>query len=98
MIFSIEVKESANADIINAFLFYENKLPGLGTRFMDAWEDQLQELSHKPEIYQKKYKSFRQVLIKPFPYHIIYEIEAKKIVVYKVSYAGRHPRKRFIKK
>jgi plasmid stabilization system protein ParE len=98
MIYNLEIKESAQNDVIAAVEYYENQQEYLGVRFLDCWEAYLAELQQEPLIYQKKYKKFRQVLIKPFPYHIIYEVEEKTIVVYKVVYGGRHPHKRYTKK
>lgn len=98
MNYKIEIKESAAKDVIDAFVYYEKKQHVLGERFLKCWENQLLSLQKKPLLYQKKYKDFRQVLLKPFPYHVIYEIQSKIIIVYKVSYCGRHPRIRYTKK
>jgi plasmid stabilization system protein ParE len=98
MKYSILVKESARNNITEAFLYYERKQEGLGERFLRAWERHLEFLQQEPNLYQKKYKDFRQVIIRPYPYHIIYELEEQVIVVYKVIYAGRHPRKRYTHK
>jgi plasmid stabilization system protein ParE len=98
MSYEIEVKETADKDLVNAVKHYESKQEGLGERFLNCWEQTLEVLKQAPQSYQKKHKNFRQILIKPFPYHIIYEIEGTSIVVYKVPYGGRHPRKRYKKK
>ncbi len=98
MKFTIEVKETAKNNVIEAFLFYESRQTGLGERFLSSWEDLLELIKDEPHLYQKKYKDFRQVLIKPFPYLIIYEVEEKVVVVYKIIYAGRNPRKIYTKK
>jgi len=98
MKYKIVIKESAAQDIIKAFVYYEKNQLGLGERFLNSWENNLSSIQKEPEIYQKKYKNFRQILLKPFPYHIIYEIENNSVVVYKVSYSGRHPLRRYTKK
>lgn len=98
MNYKLDVKETADKDVVKAVRHYESKQEGLGVRFLNSWEQTLELLKHDPNIYQKKYKNFRQILIKPFPYHIIYEVEQSTIVVYKVPYGGRHPRKRYTKK
>jgi hypothetical protein len=97
MKFSIEVRESATESIAAAFLYYERKQVGLGHRFLICWEKHLEIVGKEPELFQKKYKNFRQALIKPFPYHIVFEIEKMSVIVYKVVYAGRHPGKRYAK-
>lgn len=97
MSFHLEIKESAKEDIIEAFLFYENIQTDLGKKLLDYLEKCLESLQNEPYIYQKKYKDFRQVLVKPFPYHVIYEVENSIIIVYKFVYGGRHSRKRYLK-
>ncbi len=98
MTYTIEVKELANKQVVDTFLYYESKLTGLGERFLKCWEQELEALQKAPYLNQKKYKNFRQVLLNPYPYHIIYEIEQQNIIVHKVPYARRHPRKRYSKK
>jgi plasmid stabilization system protein ParE len=98
MSYEIDVKETADNDVVNAVKYYESKQEGLGERFLNCWEKTLELLKQTPQSYQKKYKSFRQISVEPFPYHIVYEIEETTIVIYKVPYGGRHPRKRYKKK
>lgn len=98
MSYELDVKETADRDVTAAVKYYESKQQGLGERFLHRWEQTLEQLKQDPNLYQKKHKNFWQILIKPFPYHIIYDIEQKIISIYKVPYAGRHPRKRYTKK
>lgn len=42
MSYKIEIKESANLDVITAFLYYESIYAGLGERFLINWEQQLE--------------------------------------------------------
>ncbi len=98
MKYILDIKETAKTGVFKAFDYYENKQEGLGDRFLDDWETHLDIIKQNPLLFQKKYKNFRQTLIKPYPYHIIYEVEEHLITVYKVIYAGRNPSKRYIKK
>ncbi len=98
MKYGVIIKESAKEGVIEAVAYYEKQQEQLGLRFLDRWEACIEALQQEPFIYQKKYKNFRQVLIKPFPYHLIYEVDSEEIVIYKVVYGGRHPRKRYTKK
>jgi hypothetical protein len=93
MKFSIEIKELAKKGAIEAFLYYESQQKQLGERFLDKMELVLNGISNHPKLYPEKYKSFRQALIKPFPYLIIFEIIDQSIIVYKVVFAKRHPDK-----
>jgi hypothetical protein len=98
MKYILDVKISAKAGVLDAFDYYEGIQEGLGKRFLDYWETHISIVEENPLLFQKKYKDFRQALIKPYPYHIIYKIENNIIAVYKVIYAGRSPRKRYNKK
>ena len=98
MKYNLDIKDSAKAGVLEAVEYYEGKQEDLGIRFLEQWESCVEALQRDPLLYQKKYKNFRQVLIKPFPYHIIYEVDEITVVVYKVVYGGRHPQKRFTKK
>lgn len=98
MKYVIYVEDTADSDVVEAVKYYEGKQEGLGERFLKHWEQTLELLKQNPNLYQKKHKHYRQILIKPFPYHIIYEIEQNNIFVYKVPYGGMHPRKRYTKK
>jgi plasmid stabilization system protein ParE len=95
MKYSIVLKETAREDAAEAFLYYEEQQTGLGDRFLDKLELLLHTIGKNPQHYQTKYKQFRQALIKPFPYLIIFEIEESAIIVYKVINESRHPNKRY---
>jgi len=98
MKYILDIKISAKAGVLDVFDYYEGIQEGLGKRFLDYWETHINIVEENPLLFQKKYKDFRQALIKPYPYHIIYKIENNIIAVYKVIYAGKSPRKRYNKK
>mgnify|MGYP001591519722 CR=1 FL=1 len=93
MKFILEIKEKAKNGATDAFLYYEEQQTGLGDRFLDKMELRLNEVAKHPKLCAEKYNQFRQTLIKPFPYLIIFEIIENTIVVHKVIYAKRHPKK-----
>ncbi len=93
-----EITESARSGAIEAFLYYENKQTGLGDRFLDKMEILINRIAEEPEHFQEKHKTFRQAIIKPFSYILIYEIEKSSVVIYKVIYGGKNPKKFYKKK
>jgi toxin ParE1/3/4 len=94
----LDIKTSAKKGVFEAFDYYESKRKGLGLRFLDDWETHVDIINQDPLLFQKKHKNFRQALIKPYPYHIIYEVEGNLISIYKVIYAGRSSFIRYNKK
>jgi hypothetical protein len=65
--------------------WYEDRSPGLGTRFIEALNERLTEIAAFPDRYPKKRALFREVPTKIFPYIIIYEFLSKERTVF-VSY------------
>lgn len=98
MKYILDIKISAEKGIIEAYDYYESKQLGLGVRFMDYVETHIDMIKENPLLFQKKHKDFRQVIVKPYPYHIIFEVEDNIISIYKVIFAGRSSRKRYSKK
>ena len=85
------IKEEAQSDITDAYLWYENRNSGLGERFLKELDFSFEQILRHPEGYQKQYRSFRQCVLSVFPYVIIYEIEVATIVVYSVFHTSRNP-------
>jgi hypothetical protein len=93
----VEVKPLALKNISEAYLWYEEHQKGLGEDFLDEWESVANHLASYAETYQKSYKDFRQVLLKRFPFVVVYEIEKRKVIIYNMINTKRNIKKRFKK-
>ena len=98
MKYVLEIKEEAIFDIKEAYLYYEEQKIGLGNRFLYTLETYIERVQKNPEHYQVKRKPYREAFIKDFPYLIIYEIEANKVVVYAIFNTWKNPNKKPAKK
>ena len=94
---SVVVKENAALQLAEAFLWDEEQQRNLGIAFLEEWESTAEYISSHAEGCSKKYKNFRQAVLRRFPYLVIYEIENDKVIVYSVLNAKRHPAKRYKK-
>jgi len=97
MKYVLEIKEEAVFDIKEAYLYYEEQRIGLGKRFLDALETYLERVQKYPEHYQTKRKPYREAFIKDFPFLIIYEIEANKVIIYAIFNTWKNPNKKPIR-
>jgi len=97
MKYELEIKEEAVFDIKEAYLYYEGQRIGLGQRFLDTLETYLERVQKYPEHFQIKRKPYREAFIKDFPFLIIYEIDATKIIVYAIFNTWQNPNKKPIK-
>ena len=95
MDYELVIYDRAKQDIIDSFDWYENKIAGLGNRFIDEVERELNYIKSFPEHYQIKYKStYRQAVLRKFPYLIIYEVLKRKVVILSVFPARENPKKK----
>ncbi len=72
----------AEADLENAFAWYEEKRKGLGYEFLNCVEAALQNIIAMPEMYQKRYREVHGCPIRRFPFSIFYTISSSEIVVH----------------
>lgn len=74
------------------FEYYHSINEDLGIRFYQAVDKALQKVIEAPEIFQIQTKNYRQILVKEFPYLIIFEIMETEIVIYTIFPAKSNPK------
>ena len=101
MSFTVIVKEEAHQDTIAAYNYYEEKLTGLGKRFLEALQQRYRELSGNPASYsyidEDPLKVLRDVKLEKFPFVVVVEIIENEVVVYAVHNTYKHPRNKLRK-
>lgn len=85
------IQPEAEADIDDAYQWYESQRKGLGESFLLCIEESLSRVSRTPLIYSIVYKKIRRVLIHRFPFGIFYIEGEKSITVLAVLHARRNP-------
>lgn len=97
MAFKILFKPIALIDVDEAISWYEKELKGLGYRFLNRLTEALEELKVNPNAYQIIYSPVRRMLLKSFPYKILYFIrDPETIIILGVIHTKRS--NRYIKK
>jgi len=79
----------------DAYDWYEEKQSGLGEAFFSELEGCYDKIETWPTAYTKIEKDFRHIVLKTFPYVIIFKIIKEDIVVYTVFHTSQSPRKKF---
>lgn len=92
MIQRIIFKPEASFDLAEAYEWYEQRDPGLGTEFMRAVESCMHQIERYPKMYPLVHKNVRQTLTRRFPYSIFYIVQGDAIYVISVFHAARNPR------
>ncbi len=87
------IRPEAEADLDEAYHWYERQREGLGADFLLCFEEVIDRVCHNPEIYPVVYKEVRQTLMRRFPYGLFYLVEEEWIVVVAVFHSSRDPKR-----
>lgn len=89
---TIIIRPEAEADINDAYKWYELQRKGLGENFLLCIEEALARVSRKPSIYSLVHKDVRRILIHRFPFGIFFIEAEDKVLVIAVLHARRNPK------
>lgn len=82
----------ALAEIRTAAEFYEKRVSGLGSDFLDELDATVDRIVHFPEAWGKLGGRYRRCNMRRFPYSVIYLIQAdREIVIVSVFHQSREP-------
>ena len=87
------VRPAAEADIVEAALWYEQRSPGLGPEFLRAVDVSLAEIARMPERYPVIHRELRRALLPRFPYGIYFLAMPDAVIVVACIHARRDPRR-----
>lgn len=82
---------SAQAEIEQAILWYENESSGLGNVFFDNLYDTLDFIADNPEASPLKFDNFHCKVMQVFPFLIFYQLNSDTVEVIAVAHQKRKP-------
>lgn len=82
----------AEADISEAYLWYEARSAGLGSEFHRAVDACLAAVERNPLGYPMVHKEVHRALLRRFPFATFYVIEEERIAVLAVFHGRRDPK------
>lgn len=86
------LRMEAQADIDEAFQYYEDRSEGLGREFLRSVEACLASIERNPRANAILYRQVRRSLLRRFPYSVFYTIEDDHLSVIACLHASRSPR------
>lgn len=87
----VTLLRAAQADIRRAARFYERQAEHLGVEFTAEIEHALSRLAEDPEIGSPMRRGGRKLLVRRFPYLVIYRVLPDGVLVLAVGHQRRHP-------
>lgn len=88
----IVIQPAAEAEITEAFRWYEDKSKGLGSEFMRALDATLSAIQRNPSSYAVIHQSVRRAILRRFPYGVLYLMKGEQIIVLACFHASRAPK------
>ncbi|MGZ3756978.1 MAG: type II toxin-antitoxin system RelE/ParE family toxin [Mucilaginibacter sp.] len=79
----------------DAYDWYQEKRLGLGDLFFAELERCYDKIEAWPTSYPKVKKDFRHIVLKTFPYVIVFKIIENQVVIYAVFHSSQNPSKKF---
>ena len=91
--YKINIDIDAFNDIKEITNWYNNQLKGLGSQFKKQTKFQINSLKNNPLGFAIRYKNYRCLLIKKFPFLIHFNVEeSNKVVnIYAIFHTSRNP-------
>jgi plasmid stabilization system protein ParE len=86
------IRPNAEADVREAWLWYESQRPGLGDELLTEVHAAIRRLESDPECRPFYYRDFRRLLARRFPYKLFYRVEGDSIIVFRILHAKREHR------
>lgn len=87
----LDYHPAASAEMIAAARVYEERVTGLGHRFLDAVDAALATLRRSPRLGRSDRRGRRRWLVRRFPYVIIYRVKGNFLHVLAVAHTSRMP-------
>ncbi len=81
----------AEAELIEAAQFYQQRVPTLGAQFLDAADRSLKGIQEAPERWSILEADVRRSLMPRFPYAIYYRVFSGELRILAFKHHSRHP-------
>ena len=82
----------AEEEMIEAAIYYEMQVEGLGKNFLDIIEGAVAETAENPEIWPEIEQGIQRRLIRRFPYSILYIVYENELVIIAIMHQKQKPR------
>ncbi len=82
----------ADAEIAEAFAWYEQRSPGLGQEFLRAVEVAVTSAAHAPLRYPVWRRGAHRMLLHKFPFAIFYTVTSDGIIIFACFHGRRNPK------
>lgn len=87
----LQVRPEAQNELLAAQAWYEERSPGLGLEFARAADSAIERVLRMPFAFPRIEAEFRHVILRKFPYSVIYHPSDSELVVVSFFHHKREP-------
>ena len=87
------IRPRAEADLQDAWQWYESQRAGLGNEWLDEVRRAMRSLREHPEQRPFYYGNFRRLLLRRFPYKLFYVTESDRVIVFRILHVKQDHRR-----
>jgi len=91
MNYKLIVRPEAEAELEEAYLWYEQQIVGLGSQFLLSVDAVTNTIRRNPLQYPVVYKDIHRALTRRFPYQIFFTVDDTYVVIIAVFHGMRDP-------
>ena len=92
MAYTLSIRKEAEADITEAYQYYESCREGIGTEFISCIDEAISRIQNNPKQFRAVQDVIRRALVRKFTYGVYYTINENEIIVLAVVHARRNPK------
>lgn len=87
----IRLLKTAQYELDDGFIFYEDQVRGLGFEFLDEILNAFKRIKSNPKAWGLFSERTRRCLVNRFPYGIIYQIRENELLILAIAHMHRKP-------
>ena len=88
----VRLLPEAEIELIEAAQWYREQAFGLDFEFMRCIDEATAKIGRSPLLFPVVYRGRRRILVKRFPYAIIFDVDSEEILVYAIFHCSRNPK------
>jgi len=88
----LRVSRRAEREAGEAYEWYEAQVPGLGTQFLTALDEQFARIRESPQSYTEILPGIRRSLLSHFPYGVFFATKGGITAILAIVHTSRNPR------
>jgi toxin ParE1/3/4 len=98
MKYEMIIRPEAEAELAEAFDWYEEQLRGLGSEFLISVDATVHAIVRNPLQFPKIHRDVRRALLHRFPYGVFFLVDDSRIIVIAFFHAKRNPKRWQVRK